>query len=162
VPLQENILHHWDEIARKKDALAESLSWSVAGRNLHRESKIFADSSVIKNIKNALLEKSANPIDRFKMAQYLALSLDDNPEYNLPRFAEYLGGIAEKTHSQRRAGYYNNLRHMVLELINSNELADYISVYNEFKNDSTAESTLARNILERVTSNMQKIMGEYA
>jgi hypothetical protein len=162
LPLKDCIAYHWDELARKRGTVVEALTWSVTGRNLQRECKELSASEVMKKLMNSLVSNNANPIDRFKMAQYLALALEHDPEHNLQRFIAYLELISEKTHSSRRAQYYNDLKMAVMELSGSKELRDYMEVYSEFKNDSTKEATLARDILDEVTSSTKKIMGEYS
>jgi hypothetical protein len=162
MPLKECIGFHWDELARKRETVVEALSWSVTGRNLQRECKELSSSEIMQKLMIALTHEKANAIDRFKMAEYLALALEHNPEHNLQRFIAYLELISNKTHSARRAEYYTTLKIAVIKFMASQELHDYMEVYNEFKNDPTKEATLARDILDEVTSTAKKIMGEYS
>lgn len=160
--LKDNIAYRWFNIEQKKAAVSEALSWSASGRNLQKECKRFSGSKVIGNLIRALSDNSGNTIDRFKMAQYLALSIEHNPEENLNKFVEYLASITQTSLSKRRAGYYAGLMNAVIKLQGSKEFEHYMEVYARFKNDKDKNATLARDIMSEVTSSMKSLMGGYA
>ena len=137
--LKDNIEHHWSEIQRKQLTLAEALSWSASGRNLQKMSALFAATDVMRATKNALASDMGNSIDRFKMAQYLALALENNPDHNMQRFIAYL-----------------------IALNTSKELKFYMAVYEQFNADLSREANLAREIMAEIAQNTSHLIGEYA
>ncbi len=160
--LHQTIEHHWEELARKRESVAEALSWSVCGRNLRKESLELSRSDEMANVIEALADERGNPIDRYKISQYFALSMENDPYNNLPRLVEYLEGIAEKSDSQRRAEYYHNAHDKIMDLTYSSRLETYFRLYEEFMMDSCKESTLARIVIDEIGATAQKVMGEYS
>lgn len=160
--LQDSIAVHWEDIARKKATLVEALSWSATGRNIRSECNSLAKSKVLKKLLKALASEKGNPIDRFKMAQYLTLALEHNPDYELHRFVNYLDIIIRQSTSPRRAEYYSELKQSVLAFNGSEELRHYVRVHEEFQKDHSKEATLAREIMKEVSFMTHKMMGQYA
>lgn len=160
--LRENIDKHWPEIERKRAALQESLSWSASGRNLSKMAEFLNSSGQMKAVKVSLANGDGNPIDRFKMTEYLAQVLENEPNYNMDKFLQYLDLIAANAACERRAGYYENLRSALLQLKDSKELHLYLQVYEHFKRDHEKEARLAKQVMDKMSEDTQHIMGEYS
>lgn len=160
--LKDNVEHHWSEMERKQATLAEALSWSASGRNLQKMSTLFVATDVMQLVKAALGNESGNSIDRFKMAQYLALALENDPEYNIERFIAYLDMISEQASCERRGEYYKLVRDAIVALNQSKELRFYMAVYEQFKADTSKEARLAREIMTEIAENTSHLMGEYS
>jgi len=157
--LKDKINQNWENIIVKKQTLTEALGWSATGRNLKVAARDFAKSKAMEKTRAAVLSSEGNPIDRYKMAQYLALALECSPRENLSRFSDYLKDIAKKSDNKRRAEYYLKVRDAVQELRNSNELAIYMAVYSAFLQDDSESSTLARDVMSQIAHNTQRIIG---
>ncbi len=160
--LRENIEQHWDELSRKQSTIAEALSWSINGRNLQRAAKVLAKAPIMQQLSGALSSDTGSSVDRFKMAQYLGLALENEPEINIGRFIDYLEQIIGMSMSPERAAYYSGVKDAVQQLQQSSELSNYLAMYQAFEMDSTHEVTLARHIMLEISRNTQKIMGEYS
>lgn len=160
--LHQTIETHWEELARKRESVAEALSWSPCGRNLRKESMALSRSEEMACVIEALADERGNPIDRYKISQYFALALENDPYNNLPRFVEYLEGLAVKSNSQRRAEYYRNAHDAIMDLTYSSTLEAYFRLYEEFLRDASKESTLARIVIDEIGATAQKVMGEYS
>ncbi len=160
--LKSRIDNHWKDISRKREVVAESLTWSATGRNLQLYSRKFAGSETMRNIVDILADENSNTIDRFKMAQYFVQCLENDPDYNIERFVDYLDNISRKSEDQRRGIYYQKVKIAIMSVQRTREYLEYLQVYNEFKADNSNEAVLAKNVMQKISITIQKMMGEYA
>jgi len=154
---------HWDEITRKRQAIAECLSWSDTGRELARESEIFSSTPVMQAIMVALSDNNAAAKDQFKMAQYFAQALQGNPQKNIDIYITYLTDLINKTKETdiKNAHYFMKILGAVNGLKDNAAFVKYINAYSKFQNDQTAEAIVARQVMTIVTETMQKLMQGY-
>lgn len=161
--IEKTIEEHWGDITRKREAIAEALSWSATGVNLSKESEIFSSTPIMQNVLMALSDPNAMAIDQFKISQYFAQALQGNPEENIKKLAKYLGDIAKSSEkvSPRRTHYYIRVKDAVESLQGNKDIARYSRVYMEFQNDQSKEAILARHVMTMVSDQMRKIMAEF-
>lgn len=159
--LEETLAKNTTIINRKKETIAEAMSWSESGQLVSGASVAFAKTRELQNVMYALSDAKATEIDKFKISQYFAQALEGDPSVNLSRFAEYLESISRSTDDKNRSKYYRNVKEAILVLKDSDALKLYMSAYNKFLSDKSEEAVIARKVIRIVSNSMKQIFAEY-